>query len=367
MERHARHFAEKMRDEGKTKQSGSAESLARVESALPNLVQAWDHAVRNWQAADMRVFFVVLSNLFIVRSTLATAIQVFGERLDVCRERWGAAPDPSQAAVLSGILERLATFRNLSGSRNESRPLLDEALELAARSDERDLEPRILGTLGVMEAQAGHGPEARRCFERMLEKLEEIGVVSQMSVALTNLANLEFLEGNYDKSTEYFSRSLEIARQQGDVLNQMRTLGSMGFMLVNAGRGEKALECLGESLEIARRIGDKRSEELALLGMADLLAREDPAKAEELVRDCLRIADAIEHVSMQGHAWLVYATIHAHSARLPEARQAVDRAVAILGDMIDGEARKRIEEIEQLIAGHGGTSPSSDAARGEAG
>jgi tetratricopeptide (TPR) repeat protein len=285
-----------------------------------------------------------------VRSTFATALQVFGEKLEICRKRWGESPAPDQASVMSGILERLAAFKNLLGFRDQSRPLLVEALDLAARGDDRELEPRILGTMGIMEAQTGHCPEARSCFERMLAKLEEIGVVSQMSVALTNLANIEFLEGNYRKSADYFGRSLEITRQQGDILNQMRTLGSMGYMLVQAGEGARALECLSESLEIARTVGDRRSQELALLGMADLMAKDDPAKAEELALECLHLAETIEHVSMQGHACLALAGIIASQGRSGEARAAVDRAVAILGGDLDSSAEKRVAEIESIIA-----------------
>lgn len=350
-ERHARHFAGLlMAEKPEMQKAGTGEALRKVEDALPNILQAWDHAARLWTATENRVFFGALAYLFIVRSTLATAKQVFSRKLEVFRARWGADPKPDQAGILGNIIERLATFENLSGLPERSRPLLEEALKLAENADDQDLEPRILGTLGVLEAQANQGEEARRIFHRMLEKLEAVGHRSQMSVAFSNLATLDFLDGNYQGAAEYYRRSLDVARENGDVVNQMRTLGSMGFMWVHAGESEKAFECFGESLEMAKQVGDRRSQELALLGMADLLAKEEPARAMDLAEECLCIAESIQHTSMKGHACLVMATIHAYAGRKTLALEARERAIEATGGDFDEAANKRLAMVEQLVA-----------------
>lgn len=350
-ERHARHFAAKMREvTPELSQGSSAEALRKVEAALPNLVPAWDHAAERWSASDARVFFVAMSHLFIVRCTLTTGWQIFEGKLRQYRERWGAQPEPAQAALMSGLLERMATFRNLSGSLDESRPLLAEALELAARSNDPELEPRILGTLGVLEARLANHPEAKDYFHRMLAKLEETGNVTQLSVALTNLATLEFMEGNTAGAIEYYERSLANSRRLGDVIAQMRTLGTMGFILMKVGDGDKAYECISASLEIARQVGDRRAENMALLGMADLLIGTESERAVEFAEESLRLAEAIEHLSMQGHSLMVLAHAQAARGRTVEAREAIDRALAILGSDLDSQAEEKYEVIMKLIA-----------------
>lgn len=349
-ERHARHFAERMRGVApELSLAGAAEALKQVEAELPNLMQAWDHAAERWTASDSKVFFIVISHLFIVRSTLATAKKVFTEKLNTFKTRWGEKPDPDQAALLSNLLERMATFLNLSGSLEGSRPLLAEALELAGRSDDPELEPRILGTMGVLEARMANHPEAKSYFRRMLAKLEETGNVSQMSVALTNLATLEFMEGNTAGALEYYERSLANSRRRGDIIAQMRTLGTMGFILMKAGRCDRAAECISGSLEISRQVGDRRAENMALLGMADLLIGTEPERAVEFAEESLRLAESIEHVSMQGHSFLVLAHAHATRGRPVEARKAIDRALAILGTDLDSQASEKYETIMKII------------------
>ncbi len=319
-ERHARHFAawlEQARQD--INRAGSAEVLKQIETALPNLLQAWDRAARLWPPAETRGFLIALSQIFIVRSTTGLALQVFGEKLEIFRSRWGRDLQPDRSGLLANVMERMATFLQLAGRAEDSRLLLEEALTLAAGSGEKDLEPRILGTLGVMEAQGGRHDAARRFFERMLATVEEIGDHRQIAVALTNLATLEAIGGNLMKGVEHYGKALDHARIQGDIIMQMRTLGSMGFMLIHAGEDARALACLEESLEIAREVGDRRAEELSLLGIADLLCREDPERAGRLAGECLRIAESIEHASMQGHALLVLAQVAAFTGRRAEA------------------------------------------------
>ncbi len=356
-ERHARHFADQLeRDRREIASAGSADVLRRIEAALPNLLQAWDHAARHWPPDETRGFLIALSQVFIVRSTIATALQVFGGKLEIFRSRWGSDLRPDQAGLIANTLERTATFLQMAGRGEESKPLLEEALTLAAGSGEKDLEPRILGSLGVMEAQKGLHEEARSHFERMLERVEEIRDHRQIAVALTNLATLDSIAGNLARGIEHYGRALDHARIHGDILMQMRTLGSMGFMLIHAGEGERALACLEESLGIAVKVGDMRARELALLGIADLLTREDPARAEELAHECLRISEEIDHANMQAHALLVIAWLEAASGRRGEAGEDLDRALAILGERIDEAALKKVGEIRGIL-GIEGESP----------
>jgi tetratricopeptide (TPR) repeat protein len=353
-ERHAHHYAARMREESpRIHQPDSAEALRRIEEALPNLLMAWDHSAESWPAGDGRIFLVVLSALFIARSTLSIARRVFSEKIGTYTRRWGADPSPDQASLLSNLLERIATFQNLAGLLDETRPVLRQALELAEKADDPELLPRLLGTLGVLEAQTNNTDEARKCFLRMLEKFEEIGDRSQMCVALSNLATLEFLEGNYEEAFGFYGRSLEISREQGDLINQMRALGSLGFMLIRAGDCERAQACLGESLGIARSLGDRRSEELALLGLADILKDADPSRAEELAGECIDLAESIEHVSMQVHAHLVLAGILIRLGRRTEARAALDTATALSGGDFDSQSEMRVEELERMLSDAG--------------
>lgn len=349
-ERHARFFAAQLeQDRQDIQRAGSAEVLKRIETALPNLLLAWDRAARRWMPSETRGFLVALSQVFIVRSTIGTALQVFGDKLSIFRSRWSGDLQPDQSGLLASMLERTATFLQMAGRADESRPLLEEALDLAPGSGEKDLEPRILGTLGVMEAQKGRHDEARGFFERMLARVEEIEDHRQIAVALTNLATLESIGGNLTKGVEHYGKALDHARIQGDIIMQMRTLGSMGFILIHAREEARALACLEESLEIAKSVGDRRAEELALLGISDLLAREDPERAARLAGECLHIAESIEHSSMQGHALLVLAQIAAFTGRRVDAREFLERATGILGEDMDESARSKEAEIMSMI------------------
>ncbi|MBS9771827.1 MAG: tetratricopeptide repeat protein, partial [Trichodesmium erythraeum GBRTRLIN201] len=102
--------------------------------------------------------------------------------------------------------------------------------------------------------------ECIQLYSRLLGKLDQYWD----GICLTDLGNVYYSQGEYDKAMEYYQQHLQIARGIGDRSGEGRALGNLGVVYNSQGEYDKAMEYYQQSLQIAREIGDRSGEGGAL-------------------------------------------------------------------------------------------------------
>ncbi|MFF5970448.1 BTAD domain-containing putative transcriptional regulator [Streptomyces sp. NPDC012769] len=164
-------------------------------------------------------------------------------------------------------------------------PLLEDAVDSAARVDDPDAESRARALLGWLLTQDGRLPEALVHLRLAPALAARAGERSSEATALVNLAVALDRSGVTDESLAHTARAAELVRDSGDVMTELLALEHRARQLLAVGDPLGALACAraGLALEgdtVNGLVGIRQSELTATAGAALLdLGRPTEARA----------------------------------------------------------------------------------------
>jgi tetratricopeptide (TPR) repeat protein len=138
---------------------------------------------------------------------------------------------------------------------------------------------RIQEQLGSVLKSVGRYAEARVAIERGIAGFRAIGDDSNVAIALSNLADLDFLGGDYDSAYERFTAAAEMTAATGHVIARGAALGGAAASLLALGRRSEAIAGFLAALEIAdeARIVPELAHSLGMIALAAASADAMPA------------------------------------------------------------------------------------------
>lgn len=114
----------------------------------------------------------------------------------------------------------------------------------------------------------GYLEEARHRLERALAATTGADAALRRR-ALTAVASISLLQGDYEAATVFAEASLEAARETGEARLVANGLSNLGSIRLAAGDRERAGKLLAEAVDLAQTIDDTRIRALALNNLAD--------------------------------------------------------------------------------------------------
>ncbi|MER7519571.1 BTAD domain-containing putative transcriptional regulator [Streptomyces sp. NPDC126499] len=162
-------------------------------------------------------------------------------------------------------------------------PLLEDAVDSAARVDDPDAESRARALLGWLLTQDGRLPEALVHLRLAPALAARAGERSSEATALVNLAVALDRSGVTEESLAHTARAAELVRGSGDVMTELLALEHRARQLLAVGDPRGALACAREGLAldgdtVNGLVGVRQSELTATAGAA-LLDLGRPAEA----------------------------------------------------------------------------------------
>lgn len=284
-------------------QAAAHSNLGLIHQVRGQLAQAADHHARglalNQTRNDPGGQAVNLVNLGAVdweRGRLRSAAEHLSRALSVNREL-GYEHGEAVAAHNLG-----ATYLQL-GSLDRARDLLSHAHSRYQRTGDRSGEAASFLELAMAAAATGHRADAFALAQQALELAVEVG----------------------DR------------RREADARN---TLGQVQLLLAD----QAAPDSHREALALARQVGARRTETVALVGLAAALHRlGDPAAASESARRACELAAEVGYRVLEGQATTLLSEV-LHSQR--SAAEALEHAERALG--IHRETGHRLGEAQTL-------------------
>lgn len=189
------------------------------------------------------------------------------------------------------------------GNLGLAEPLLLEARDLAVQiGDQNDALCRIYTTLGAVCFMAHKNMLALEHYDRALS----CGVAEHKVTIYTNLANLYFTIGNYEKSLQYQQRALKLAEMRGSKEHQVYCLSNIGAVHVRQNRLSEAQADFEKALKLVEHYGgDGYMRCSLLLNIGEVFAKgEKQDKALAHYRDALKHARAHSLINEQARAHL---------------------------------------------------------------
>jgi predicted ATPase len=238
--------------------------------------------------------------------------EVARRRLEECRALCRAIGYQRGYALASVILGMLMIDR---GDRAESRPLLDEGVDVfRAIADRWGI---AFGLYGLGDALVMSDPlAARAAYAESLGLYRIIGDKQGISLALTSMGRLDLMTGDYSSAERLFGEGLSLRRELGDTwLIAISLIGLAGVARCR-GDAERADGLLGEALAIQRELGNKHGIAWVLQNMGEVaICLGEVARAGHLLEEALRLRQEQKHSLGIGLCLLGFAGIAQASDR----------------------------------------------------
>jgi DNA-binding SARP family transcriptional activator/tetratricopeptide (TPR) repeat protein len=249
------------------------------------------------------------------------------------------------------------------------------ALSVVRDAGNRRGEAALLYSLGTLEACV-QVPTARRYFEQSLKIFDEIDDRHGQALALSGLALVASLGGDYDEALARYGQAIAEFREIEDLVSEGYTLKSMAQIYVDRLRYADAERMLDTALAITHKIGAPRLTAQVTYALAELqLRRGRPEPAADALTVVLRITRETGDVVGQafalacaGNARLILGDFAGAESALSEAhdlaRRAGNRLIRgrsllglaelYLGRDEEHLALARVEEAIAVFREHGG-------------
>lgn len=157
--------------------------------------------------------------------------------------------------VMTQALEVVGLVATALGALPESQAALNEALELARKHGEKELEAGITQQLGILASVRRDLPLARRLLEEAVELRRSLGRADEALSALTFLAAVALLQQDYATARRSINESLELGRRLRD-RRVAFTIDVLACLSAVEGAAEPALMLSGAAARLHESSGN---------------------------------------------------------------------------------------------------------------
>ncbi len=228
------------------------------------------------------------------------------------------------------ILVGISRTYDITGHWKRALEAYQQARELAADIDEREIEANLFRWMGHIHRLQGDWQEAVRCNNESMEICRRIDSRTGRAYACNNLGAVYFETGDMQKARESFEESLTIAEEEDEARLMAQANNNLAILSQEDGDLEEAVVRYRNALVGYEREGDIR-------GMAQThynltLAFEEKGDGEEFLKNLemgMDLAGDIDERDLQAMLHLRRAEMLTGEGDLPGARSFVDLALEI--------------------------------------
>ncbi len=200
------------------------------------------------------------------------------ERSRARRDRFGAF---SRNVRLYGAL--------LTGDLRGAVEFGQAAVELARPLRDYFIHGTVTSDLAWAVGAAGDLDQARRLIAPLVRSIDHAGPDVDVIGLRVAAGKLLLWAGEYDEALSWLRRAAEFDSPGTDNWTAMRALPALALALHRLSRNDDAAAAAERGIEMARRLGTPHAEAESLDALAHVVADADPARADSLAHDALRI------------------------------------------------------------------------------
>ncbi len=268
--------------------------------ALPYLLQVANGAADQYSNAEAIQAFSRALECVDEPESRAGILEKLGTLYELIGDYEKAIQSGERASTLTVDPERKAKMLTQIGWIHLNRGDLEAAMTLYSTAMElvqgqgTEVEADLVGQIGHVYNSRGEFGRALERFEKSRKIREMLGDERGTSIALHNIADVEWNQGEFDRALEHFAKSLETFEALGYLKGIAASLNNMGCIEQVRGAYEKALGYLQRSREIRERMGDQPGVACSLINIGDVLvSKKQLDRALEAYRESLAMMEKI--------------------------------------------------------------------------
>ena len=261
-------------------------ALNRFDAALPRLREA----------AELFAELGDNENEIVALTGLARSYEQSGAGIETCLSVWEKIKTRRQQQQHTvgeiGALKEMARLnRQQPSGRDAALGHLQEAVALAATSEDAAAQGDLLNTMGIIEWERGNYDGALRHYEQALQVFQRLADRKHAGLLLNSIGVTLKQLGRTDEALSRLEEAVQLHRASGQRLLEGHALAIIGDLFNETGLLDKAAEHYRASLTIRREIGDRKGEGWMLARLAAVTVA--PNEARDLLNQALVIAEEI--------------------------------------------------------------------------
>jgi predicted ATPase/DNA-binding CsgD family transcriptional regulator/DNA-binding XRE family transcriptional regulator len=209
--------------------------------------------------------------------------------------------------------------QSVKTDRQKAIAVTQEAIEIFTRLDDKFGLAWSLSDLGDLEFGCGEFDKTVTLYEQALALFREVGDVKGVSDGLAQLGRHDTQAGEYDRARRRLEEALELQKDLGDKWQRAHILRSLGDLELLRGNAEKAVSHYTPSLQLFKELGDRRRVPILTRSLGNAAQRqENYEEAYKLYRESLslyRDLDVPEGISLTLAGLAAILAIHGEARR----------------------------------------------------
>ena len=247
--------------------------------------------------------------------------------------RWalGWATNSGNGDLTLRMVSSLWRFWYSRGHWSEGRIWLNKALESGAGS--KALRARALQGAGAFASVQGDFQTARFYLQESLELAEESGDKERVAQALNSLGT-DMISHNDFSGERLLERSLTIMQGLGNKWGTAMVLNNLGFSATARGENEKAITLYEQSLQLFRELGDKRHIAYLLTNLgANSRDKREYDRARELLNESLALSRELDEKVCIAESLLYLASVDSRQGKQSQVNARLNESLMLAHEL----------------------------------